>query len=273
MNLLEALKPECCSLELTAHNKDEMLHALASLMCRHPAVGAIGEEAVYRALRDREERGSTGLGKLVGLPHARLPGLKDFVIGIAVVAKGVDFEALDRKKCRLFFVILGPEEDAGGHLRALAALSRQAQTAEQRAQLLRAASATALYETAVRRLGGGGDRTERAAMRLLVLILYDEDLLYEVLDFFLEQGIEGATVIESAGMGHYISNVPIFAEFIGIIQKRKNHSKTILALVPAERETELVEGIESITGDLQTHHGAMLLTLDTVFHKGSMRMM
>lgn len=38
-------------------------------------------------------------------------------------------------------------------------------------------------------------------MKLLYVILYIEDFLYEILEFFIEMGIEGATIIESSGMG------------------------------------------------------------------------
>ena len=48
-------------------------------------------------------------------------------------------------------------------------------------------------------------------MKLLILILNKVEKLEEVLEGFLEIGITGATVIESSGMGHILSEeVPIF---------------------------------------------------------------
>ena len=97
--------------------------------------------------------------------------------------------------------------------------------------------------------------------------------LNDILEFFIEAGVDGATVIESFGMGEYISNIPLFADFIGFMQKNKNQSRTILALVPEDRVQELVEGIEEITGDLDKKQGAMVLALDVPFYKGTMRML
>jgi nitrogen PTS system EIIA component len=276
MNLLDALCPACCSVDFTARTKQDTLRNLAVLMAGHPAVAALGADEICRRLQEREDKGTTGLGRSVGLPHARIPGLQEFIVGVAIAPRGVDFEALDRRKCRLLFVVLGPEEDTSGHLKALAAISRITGSARRRRELLSAPSPEALHEVLVRQCDPDAalaDSAPSQSMRVLLVILYDEDLLYDVLQYFLEQGIEGATVLEGMGMGHYISNVPVFADYIGFMQQRKQHSQTIFTLIPAEREAVLLEGLERVTGDMQTRQGAMVITVDTVFHKGSMRML
>ena len=274
MNLLETLRSECCTVNLTGADKDEVLRELARLACRNPVAEAVGAETIYQHLKDREDQGSTGFGNGVALPHARIRGLEEFVIGIATSTRGVEFNALDKKKCRLIFFIIGPEEAAGDHLKALAAISRQANSPKARAELLKAGTPVALYESFIRRLTGGSEQTPRQrAMKLILVVLYLEELLYEILEYFIEQGIDGATILEGAGMGQYISNVPLFAEFIGFMQERKNHSQTIMALIPADRESQIIEGIEAITGDMDTTQGAMVITMDISVSRGTMRMM
>ena len=110
-------------------------------------------------------------------------------------------------------------------------------------------------------------------MKLLTVVLYLEEFLNEILEFFIEAGVDGATVIESFGMGQYISNIPLFADFIGFMQQNKNQSRTIMALVPEGRVEEIVEGIEEITGDLEKKQGAMVYVLDVPFYKGTMKML
>ena len=92
-------------------------------------------------------------------------------------------------------------------------------------------------------------------------------------EFFIEEGIDGATVLESSGMGHYISNIPLFASFIGFMNEDKNRSRTIVAMVPENKVNDIIQGIERITGDLDKKEGAMVFTVDASFHKGSMRML
>ena len=65
----------------------------------------------------------------------------------------------------------------------------------------------------------------------------------------------------------------MFAEFIGFMQERKNHGRTFMALVPADRERAIIEGTEHITGDLDQKQGAMVMTTDVSFFKGNMNMM
>lgn len=274
MILLDALHSDCCVVGLQARSKDAVLRKLAELMCCHPAVAEIGADTVYELLVERESKGTTGLGRSVALPHARVPGLKQFVVGVAVAPKGVEFDAMDRRKCRLLFVVLGPPEDPSGHLKALAAISRITGSARRRRTLLQATASEVLFEAMVQQCDPAAVKPVQALrMRILLVVLYDEALLYDILQYFLEQGIEGATVLEGLGMGHYISNVPVFAEYIGFMQKRKQHSQTILTLIPAERETAILEGLELVTGDMQTHQGAMAITVDTASIKGSMRML
>jgi PTS system nitrogen regulatory IIA component len=74
-------------------------------------------------------------------------------------------------------------------------------------------------------------------------------------------------------MGNYISNVPLFADFIGFMNERKHHSKTILVMVPEEHVDDIISGVEEITGDLDRKQGAMILTLDIAHYRGSMNMM
>lgn len=274
MNMMDVLRPECCSVSLSARDKEGVLRSIAELACRNPGVAQVGADTVYRHLKDREDQGSTGFGNGVALPHARIEGLQEFVIGVAVAPRGVDFQALDKKKSRIIVFILGPKDATGEHLKALAAISRQLNNPRVRDELVKAGSAVSLHESLARRFGGGDEkREERQAKKLIYVVLYMEELLYEVLEYFLEQGIDGATILEGAGMGQYISNVPLYAEFIGFMQERKNHSQTIMALIPADRETQIIQGIEAITGDMDTTQGAMVMTVDVGFYKGTMKMM
>lgn len=273
MDLLKSLRVECCSVDLSAGDKDGVLREIARLACRDSAAAQVGAEQIYQHLEERESQGSTGFGNGVALPHARIEGLEEFVIGIAVSPRGVEFDALDKKKCHIVFFIIGPEEATSDHLKALAAISRQASSAKVRAELRKADTPTALYESFARRVSGGDRQGEKRAMKILFVILYMEELLYDILEYFIEQGIDGATILEGAGMGQYISNVPLFAEFIGFMQERKNHSQTIVTLIPADREQQIIDGIQAITGDLDTTQGAMVMTVEASFSKGTMRMM
>jgi nitrogen regulatory protein PII len=88
-------------------------------------------------------------------------------------------------------------------------------------------------------------------MKLLILILNKVEKLEEVLEGFIEIGISGATVIDSIGMGHIISEeVPIFAGLRFMFAGAKPHNKTILSVIKEEKEDPVVRLLEKILGDL-----------------------
>jgi nitrogen regulatory protein PII len=88
-------------------------------------------------------------------------------------------------------------------------------------------------------------------MKLLILILNKVEKLEEVLEGFIEIGISGATVIDSVGMGHIISEeVPIFAGLRFMFAGAKPHNKTILSVIKREKEEPVIRLLEKILGDL-----------------------
>jgi nitrogen regulatory protein PII len=88
-------------------------------------------------------------------------------------------------------------------------------------------------------------------MKLLVLVLNKVEKLEEVLEGFLEVGITGATVIDSVGMGHILSEeVPIFLGLRFMFTGAKPHNKTILSTIKDEKEGPAIEMLNKILGDL-----------------------
>jgi PTS system nitrogen regulatory IIA component len=274
MEILDVFSKDCCRTGAPGRSKEEILRVIADQACKSRLLENFTPQEIYEKLSERESQGSTGFGGEVAIPHARIEGVEDFLVFIVTSSRGADFEALDKKRVKLFFVILGPQERVNDHLKILAALSRIAGQQKIRNELIKASTVTALYESFVRNTGTAeGPAADKVKMKLLLVNLYVEEFLYNILEFFIEEGIEGATILESFGMGEYISNIPLFAEFIGFMQKSKNQSKTILVLVPEDKISDTIRGIEEITGDLDKKQGAMVMVLDIAFYKGSMKML
>lgn len=274
MELYTILSKECCSVQLQARHKEEVLLEISRLAKRSILVESYTEQELFTAFKDREAQGSTGFGDGVALPHIRLKGVEDFLLFVAVAPQGAEFNAMDKKKVKIFFVIIAPEEKVNEHVQILAAVARAIAIGNLKKELLASRSEGVLYETFLRHVqhtveGGAAVRK----MKLMFVILYFDEYLYHILEYFIQEGIDGATILESSGMGAYISSIPLFASFIGFMNEKRNHSKTIMALIPEDRENEIIQGIEEITGDLDKKDGAMVVSLDVSFFKGSMRMM
>lgn len=273
MEFFDILSPDCCRADMTAKNKDQVLEELGKLVSRNPHLSKLSPKDITAALAKREEQGSTGFGDGIAIPHCQMEGADGFVLAIGISRSGVDFGALDKKPSKIFLVIIGPEGGAAEHLKILASVSRSVGQEKVRRELLAAASDQALFESFVRNTDNirGASNTKRK-MKLLVMVLYLEEFLYEILEYFMQEGVEGATIIESQGMGEYISKAPLFANFINFFNADKNQSKTILALVPEDRTDEMLEGLDKITGGMEQKQGAMAFVVDITQYRGSMEM-
>ncbi len=105
-------------------------------------------------------------------------------------------------------------------------------------------------------------------MELLVLVLNKVELLDDVLSFYVEAGVSGATVIDSVGMGRIIATIPIFAGFRDLMVGNRPSNKTILAAVDSSMVPELIEGIEKILGSISEPGTGLILTLPINTLKG-----
>lgn len=107
-------------------------------------------------------------------------------------------------------------------------------------------------------------------MELMMIVLNKTDLLNELLTEFMDNDLSGATVIDSSGMGHIISNqFPMFSMFAELDEEKEENSKTILKVVKSVEEREkAVAIVESITGDLSGPDSAIIIAVPVSYTKG-----
>lgn len=113
----------------------------------HVAATALGLDAaeVSEALLEREQLGSTGFGRGVSLPHARLGGLSGVRGLVFQLARPIDFNAVDSLPVDIAFVLLSPTDAGADHLKALAQVSRFLRDENVVARLRGAHDGEALY--------------------------------------------------------------------------------------------------------------------------------
>ncbi|MBI5804945.1 PTS sugar transporter subunit IIA [candidate division TA06 bacterium] len=107
INLSGIIKPGQISLNLKAQSRDGILKELVGLT-------SLNEKAQHMLLvnlKQREELGSTGIGKGVAIPHCRSLLLNSLSLIVGRSKNGVDFDAIDKKPSRLFFLIIAPPHD------------------------------------------------------------------------------------------------------------------------------------------------------------------
>lgn len=111
------------------------------------AAATLGLDAneVTEALAERERLGSTGFGRGVALPHARIAGLSGVRGMVFQLARPIDFDAVDALPVDIAFVLLSPADAGADHLKALAQVSRFLRDETMVTRLRGARDAEALY--------------------------------------------------------------------------------------------------------------------------------
>lgn len=138
MLLSELLTPDRVKIPLASTTKDDLLRELVDIVGQ--AARIRDRDDVLRAVREREEVLSTGIGNGVAIPHGKSAAVPDLILAAGVTGQGVDFEALDGKPVRLFFLLVGPEAAAGQHVKALSRISRLLRRDSFRTRLIAARS-------------------------------------------------------------------------------------------------------------------------------------
>ena len=143
MNLLELISPRCIKVSLDGKTKNEVIAELVDLLVSVKKIP--NRDAIYDALIEREEVGSTGIGRGVALPHAKCAEVKDIYVACGISTQGIDFDALDREPVYIFFLILAPRSAPGRHLKVMSILTRLLSRTSAREELVKAQTPDEVY--------------------------------------------------------------------------------------------------------------------------------
>jgi len=141
MTALFTLMPEAVG-TIVADSKAAIIEQLSGRFAR---IYALDETLVRERIEERERLGSTGFGRGVAIPHARMPDMVRPVAVVLRLASPVAFESADDMPVDIVFGLLSPEQAGAVHLHALAAISRMMRDDKMHAALSDAPSDEALY--------------------------------------------------------------------------------------------------------------------------------
>ncbi len=118
---------------------------LETMAARFAKVYALDKGVVLEGLQEREALGSTGFGRGVALPHARIDGLARPLAALMKLSAPVDFASADGLPVDLVIGLLSPTNAGATHLHALAALSRMVRDEDIHRALVEASDTETLY--------------------------------------------------------------------------------------------------------------------------------
>ncbi len=263
MKLINVLRNECIQAGGGFSSRNEVLAAITKLAKNSPLLTDIPEADLLNAFVAREKLGTTGFGNGIAIPHCRLEGVEEFVVGVLSVPRGVEFAAMDDQPVKLFVFIVAPKNSSNEHIKILSAISQVLTVPENVREMLAAPTAEVLSENFLRHVRDEADPKQHDTKNLFRIQIQDEELFHQVLQVF--EGFQASTVMvsESEPAGNYLQKMPLFAGFWN--DKAEKFCKVILATVDKADTNETIRRIEQSTGALD-NRSDILLTIQELFY-------
>lgn len=122
MKITEILSKSAVKIDIESVEKEDVLKELVDVL---DAVKNVGDKkSIVKALIERENLGSTGIGQGIAIPHGKTDNVDELTAVLGISRKGVNFESLDGELVYILFLLVAPKDSAGPHLKALAQISR-----------------------------------------------------------------------------------------------------------------------------------------------------
>ncbi len=134
MRLTDVLNEDLVNISLTGNNRDECIKELIDKLATARTLKNV--DSIFDAVLEREKIMTTGVGNGIAIPHCKHTDSPEFAVCLGIQPKGIDFQSIDKKNVNIIFLLVGPENNPGLHIKLLSRISRLMSNEELRQQLL-----------------------------------------------------------------------------------------------------------------------------------------
>ena len=145
MNLFSLLDEITVLPNHIAGSKKELINALVDTL-KDKVDSNEQLEDVRKAVFEREEIMSTGVGKGLAIPHAKTKAVSENHAAFALLKDPLDFDSIDNEPVRLVFLLVGPESKNSQHIKLLSRISRLMNSGSFRKKILACTSSDEILE-------------------------------------------------------------------------------------------------------------------------------
>ena len=122
MKLMDIVVKDAIIPELQSTNRDGAIAELIDSLVAANCVTEDQRDEFIKAIIRRENKGSTGFGHGVAVPHVKHLDIKTMHIAIGNSPGGINFKALDGDHVYSIVLLLSPEDQPENHLDAMEAI-------------------------------------------------------------------------------------------------------------------------------------------------------
>lgn len=149
VSLAQVFGPDHVIRDLAARDKKTVVKEMIQFLVDQDRLPSDAVKKAERAVHKRESMGTTGIGKGLGIPHAKECSFVDEVVGVfARSVEGIAFESVDGGLVHVLFLVLSPAKMASQHLeimKRIALLHRDEKTLQYLARDAKLASLEAIF--------------------------------------------------------------------------------------------------------------------------------
>ncbi len=119
--ILPHLPKELVFLDFPETEKGDILRRISTAQANYIGVDP---EIVEKAILEREQVMSTGIGEGIAIPHAKIAQADQILLAFARPKSPIEFSSLDGQPVQLIFQLVGPTTGVGDHVKVMARLAR-----------------------------------------------------------------------------------------------------------------------------------------------------
>jgi len=267
MNLKNIINKECIKVKTDAKNKEELLAEISQLAVKNSKLKKIPQDLILQKLKEREKIASTGFSEGIAIPHCSFDNLDDFVIGIITSKKGIDFNAMDKKKSYIFFFIIGASNKRNEHIQLLSSISRFLSDKNNIKEINNADKNEELFDIITKKYEFNEEKDIINKEKVLFhVFIQNEKYFNDILQIFSEEVAGSITVIDTINAGYYLNTLPIFSTFW--TEESKKYSKIIIAVVEKKFSNNLIRKINTAVPDIENKSGVLLSVNELYYSSG-----
>jgi fructose-specific phosphotransferase system IIA component len=126
MTLIDLVVDKIVKIPLESKDKPDVLRELVQKLKDAEEINDV--DSALKAVREREDKQSTGLTDGIAVPHAKTDAVSRLKLAIGIAPEGIDFDSVDKQPSKLIFLLLAPPGMSGPHVEALAEIAKLAQS-------------------------------------------------------------------------------------------------------------------------------------------------
>ena len=134
MRLTDILTEDQVQLPLNADKRDQAIELLIDTLDKKDIIA--DKSAAVQAVLEREKIMTTGVGNGIAIPHCKHASCPNFSVAMGIQPKGIPFESIDKKSVKIVFLLIGPENNPGLHIKLLSRISRLMSNEELREKIV-----------------------------------------------------------------------------------------------------------------------------------------